>query len=110
MRTAGAASLGALAIVATGLAICSYTVSTYEQAFEATRDGEVLAVVIDRFGEPSVREVPSQAFTRYADRGCNAPCSLRVWWEHPMLKGIEAWSVEFNSENHVVHKGHWVSP
>ena len=105
-----AVSLGVLAIVVAGLAVSSHTVSQYEQAFEATRDGEALAVVIGRFGEPSVREVPSQAFTRYADRGCKAPCSLRVWWEHPILKGIEAWSVEFNSENHVVHKAHWVSP
>jgi hypothetical protein len=110
MRIAAAVSLGALAIVVTGLAVCAYRVSQYEQAFEATRDREALAVVISRFGEPSIREVPLQAFTRYADRGCNAPCSLRAWWEHPILKGIEAWSVEFNSENQVVQKAHWVSP
>lgn len=96
--------------VAVGVAACSRTVSRYEHAYEGTLDGEALSVVVARFGAPSVEESEDREFVRYASVGCTTPCAVRVWWEHPVLVGIEAWSVEFNSDNRVIQKAHWVSP
>jgi hypothetical protein len=93
-----------------GVATWLWIASRYAQAFEATKIGEPFAMVISRFGAPSVREVPAHPFLIYAVAGCQAPCSVRLWWEHPVLKGIEAWSVDFDNKNQVIHKSHWVSP
>jgi hypothetical protein len=62
-----------------------------------------------RMGGPDVRET-SQLFVRYASVPCVAPCAQRLWWEHPILKGFEAWSVDINIEGNVIHKAHFVSP
>ena len=88
---------------------CSYQVHRFERSFETTKDGDSLQTVIERFGNPDVRETNAELFARYASIRCAAPCEARLWWEHPVLKGMEAWSVEFSS-GHVIHKGHWVSP
>ena len=93
-----------------GIAGCTLAVARYDRAFEATRDGEPASVVVERFGSPSVRENAAQPFVIYASNRCVAPCVVRLWWEHPVLKGIEAWSVESGANNDVVHKAHWVSP
>ena len=93
-----------------GVATCTRIVSRYAQAFETTNNGEPVAMIISRFGAPSVREVPAHPFLTYAAAGCKAPCSVRLWWEHPVLKGIEAWSVDIDNKNQVIHKAHWVSP
>jgi len=103
------AAVTATAVVA-GVAYCSHVVSRYERAFDDTRGGESLAEVISRFGPPSVREVPAHPFLTYATSGCVSPCVVRMWWEHPVLNGIEAWSVEFNDRDQVVDSAHWVSP
>lgn len=103
--------VGIVAIAAVGgIASCSRVVSRYAHAFETTNSGEYSSTVIGRFGSPSVREVPTHPFMAYATAGCKAPCALRLWWEHPVLKGIEAWSVEFDDKNQVINKAHWVSP
>jgi len=107
------AKLIALSVFATlvvGVAACWHIVWRYEHAFEATTNGESYSLVVERFGKPSVVEFPGQEFLRYASKGCIELCSVRAWWEHPVLKGIEAWSVEFNEKNQVIHTAHWVSP
>lgn len=105
-------ALSLLALSVVGVAACSYIVSRYEQAFEATANGDPYSLVVERFGKPSVTEYSAQPFLRYAmpSQVCNTPCAFRVWWEHPVLKGIQAWSVEFNDKNQVIHTAHWLSP
>ena len=105
-------TLGILIAVAPVLAVggCAVLVARYERAFEATTDGQPFSVVTDRFGEPTVRELPTERYLRYSGTGCQSPCAVRLWWEHPVLRGIEAWSVEFDDGGRVVHKAHWVSP
>lgn len=101
-------ALAGLTIISIG--ICGYFVSKYERAFLATSDGEALAMVVDRFGKPTIEEDNSKPFLRYASKPCEPPCVKRLWWEHPIKMDIEAWSVEFNSEGKVIHKSHWISP
>jgi hypothetical protein len=93
-----------------GIATYAYTVSKYEKAFSAATDDETRGAVLERFGSPSMRESRGTPFMRYATASCVAPCYERLWWENPILKGIEAWSVEFNPDGKVIHKAHWVSP
>lgn len=100
----------AIAAPVLGVSTCTRTVSRYEQALAITINGEQYSQVIERFGKPSVMEHPSPPFLRYATRGCSAPCVIRVWWEHPVLNGIEAWSVEFDDKNKVIDSTHWASP
>ncbi len=97
--------LAALAAVAV-----TWQTNRYGRAFEESSVGEMQAVVVGRFGEPSVWEMQEQPFLRYANEGCKSPCVERLWWEHPLLRGIEAWSIEFGREGKVVRKAHWVSP
>ena len=92
------------------IAACTYTVSKYESAFAATSSGEKESQVTARFGAPSVRESQNEPFLLYATKACEPPCAERLWWEHPVLKGIEAWSVEFNAQGNVIAAAHWVSP
>lgn len=105
-------ALSLLAISVVGVATCSYIVSRYERAFEATANGDPYSLVVERFGKPSVIEYASQPFLRYAmpSQAGNTPCAFRVWWEHPVLMGIQAWSVEFDDKNQAIHTTHWLSP
>ena len=96
--------------VAFGVGAIAHQVDRYATAFADTRNGESQVVVVDRFGQPSAHELKGQPFLRFSNSGCEAPCSQRLWWEHPVLRGVEAWSDEFDSENRVIHKAHWVSP
>jgi hypothetical protein len=107
------AKLVALSLLATsvvGVAACSYIASRYKKAFETTASGDPYTLVVERFGKPSIVEYPAQPFLRYATQACSSPCTVRLWWEHPVLKDIEAWSVEFNDKNQVIHIAHWLSP
>ena len=72
-------AIGILITVAPFLAVggCAALVARYERAFEATTDGEQTSFVVDRFGEPTVRELPAEHYLRYAGRACQAPCALR---------------------------------
>jgi hypothetical protein len=98
------------AILVLGVGGCALIVSGYENAFEKTSDGDASSKVLAQFGEPSVREHPGAPFLRYATSECASPCAIRLWWEHPVLRGMEAWSVELDSSGRAVHKAHWVSP
>lgn len=93
-----------------GIGGCSYVAARYERAFDATAVGDSLAQVLSRFGDPGVTERRGAPFMRYAASACSGDCSLRLWWEHPILRGLEAWSVEVDAAGRVVHKAHWVSP
>ncbi|WP_205905377.1 hypothetical protein, partial [Collimonas pratensis] len=92
------------------IAACMHTVSKYQNAFAATAFGDTASVVVERFGSPSVHENNVNRFLRYAAQSCEAPCTERLWWEHPVLKGIEAWSVEFDTKGKAIDKAHWVLP
>ena len=109
-RTARSILLLAATGVCVSIAACVHTVSKYQGAFAATSDGDPMSRVVERFGSPSVQENNANPFLRYATKRCEAPCAERLWWEHPVLKGIEAWSVEFNADQVAIHKAHWVSP
>lgn len=87
-----------------------YTIDRYEQAFNAVRHGDSIERVIERFGTADIRELPQFPFLRYATKACSSPCVLRLWWEHPILKDLEAWSVEFDTAGSLIGKSHWASP
>jgi len=106
IAVAGILCAGTLA----GIGGCSYVVAGYERAFDATTDGDSLAQVMSRFGEPGVTERRGVLFERYAARPCSGECSVRLWWEHPILRGLEAWSIELDGTGRVIHKAHWVLP
>jgi hypothetical protein len=99
-----------LGIVAALLGSCSAVVSKYERAYEATSDGDPIELAIARFGEPTVREWSNTPFMRYANHPCEGTCVERLWWEHPVLRGFEAWSVELDASGRVVEKAKWFSP
>jgi hypothetical protein len=65
---------------------------------------------MERFGAPGIVEKSGILFPRYASTPCISPCAKRLWWEHPVLVGVEAWSVEVDNEYRVTDKAHWVSP
>lgn len=88
---------------------CVHKVSQIERGFASVVPGNTAEQVMKRMGNPDVREA-SQLFVRYTDVACVAPCAQRLWWEHPILKGVEAWSVEINIEGKVIHKARFVSP
>lgn len=88
---------------------CGYRVSRIEDAFASVMPGNTVSQVVERLGSADVRET-SHPFVRYASVPCAAPCAQRLWWEHPILKGVEAWSVEINGKGTVIHKAHFVSP
>ncbi len=85
-------------------------VNKYTRDFERTNLGFTEAEVIDLMGKPDHRELHGESYPRYANTPCSRNCNLRLWWEAPILPGIEAWSVEFNSASLATDKAHWVSP
>src|SRR4051812_36104543 len=109
MNRTPAMSITAALIICSVAAACSHRVSRIEEGFAAVTPGETVTQVTDRLGSPDMRET-TQLFTRYANVPCVEPCKLRLWWEHPILKGFEAWSVETNSTGTAIHKAHFVSP
>ena len=72
--------------------------------------GDSEASVLARLGQPRMREQSGQPYLLYATKACTAPCVTRLWWELPLFRGIEAWSVELDNSNKVVSTAHWVSP
>ena|ERR1700733_694913 len=93
----------------TGLLVCSRIVTRYEKAFALTVNGDERSAVLLQFGPPSVREPQGKPFLRYATEGCSSPCFERLWWEHPLLKWIEAWSVTLDEKQRVIDKTHWAA-
>jgi hypothetical protein len=80
--------------------------SAFDQVSIGNADMDALAIL----GDPSVREVPSKPFLRYATQPCQSPCVERLWFENRLLLDIEAWSIELDGSHRVIRKTHWVSP
>lgn len=89
---------------------CTYRVARIESEFESVSNGMLESDVIQKLGVPDVINTLDVPFSRYASEPCRAPCMKRLWWEHPILKGFEAWSVELSSAGIVLKKSHWASP
>jgi hypothetical protein len=89
-----------------------YTRHRYLTAFEATKPGETLEVVLKRFGQPSHIE-PHYSVSGY-DSGeksvCGQSCWLRLWYELPFDLGVSPVTVDFNSQQVVIDKYQWSSP
>lgn len=106
-RRVGAAAT-AISVLVIGK--CAVTVSRYERAFDAINIGDSQTAVLERFGTPGIVEVSGVLFPRYASTPCRVPCARRLWWEHPIFVGMEAWSVEVDNDRRVMQKAHWASP
>lgn len=92
------------------IASCSVQASVRTRALARIATGDGAPTVIALLGQPTRRELAGQPYLVYADRGCMDPCVVRLWWEWPLFRGIEAWSVELDSRQRVVSTVHWVSP
>jgi hypothetical protein len=94
------------------VAILYHSVLTnkYARDFARTPLGMSEAAVINLMGKPTHQERKNQTYTRYASNPCTDTCEIRLWWEAPLLPGLEAWSVEFDASGKSIHKSHWVSP
>jgi hypothetical protein len=86
-------------------ATCVHVRTKRQKAFSTISVGDSVDSVIERFGNPSVRETTEKLFTRYA-----TPCAERLWFENRLALDIEAWSVSIGTDGRVVEKYHWVSP
>ena len=102
--------LVSLALAVILVASCSVQANRRTRALDHIAAGDTSASVIARLGQPTRRELPGRPYLVYAVRGCAAPCAMRLWWEWPLFRGIEAWSVELDSSQRVVHTTHWLSP
>lgn len=97
----------ALSIVSS-IGACNYISGARNAAYKAVQIGDAEAAVIERFGQPSVRETPELLFSRYASAPCK--CTERLWFENRLSLDTEAWSVELDSRRQVQGKTRWVSP
>jgi hypothetical protein len=91
-------------------ATCVYVRTKRQEAFSTISVGDSVDSVIERFGNPSVRETTEKLFARYASTKCQAPCAERLWFENRLALDIEAWSVSIGTDGRVVEKYHWISP
>ena len=89
---------------------CSIQSRNRSHALERISVGDTEQKVVAAMGQPRLREPSGRPYLRYADRACASPCVMRLWWELPLLPGIEAWSVELDSSRRVVQTAHWVLP
>jgi hypothetical protein len=101
---------GFLAASVVFVASCSWQASSRTRSIDQIAIGDSEASVLERLGQPRVRESAGRPYQLYASQGCISPCATRLWWEWPLFRGIEAWSVELDSSNKVVSTAHWVSP
>ena len=103
-------ALSTLAIAVVGVGSCALQAHRYNSALSQIAVGDPEAAVIGRLGQPSFRETARVPYLRYTGAPCTSPCATRLWWEWPLLPGIEAWSVELGQDHQVVKTYHWVSP
>lgn len=93
-----------------GICLCSYRVTQIEKQFELVDVGAKEDDAFRKLGAPEVVETNTSPFFRYASEQCRSPCMRRLWWEHPIFKGWEAWSVDIGATGAILRKSHWVSP
>ncbi len=88
------------------------TYHSYVQAFENTKNGEALNVVLRRFGAPShidgLHDVPGKE--GHLVSGCGESCTLRLWYELRFMLGTHALTVDFDSRHKVINKYEMYSP
>ena len=99
--------LGAVAIF---VASCSLQARSRTHSLAKIAVGDTKQSVLDRLGQPARIETPSHPYLTYATQGCVAPCATRLWWEWPLFRGVEAWSVALDPAGRVIHTAHWISP
>lgn len=92
------------------VAACSYVSASKSNAYESVNIGDSEEDVVRILGNPSVRETSDAPFTRYSSKPCQGECRQRLWFENRLSLNIEAWSIELDSSNRVIHKAHWHSP
>lgn len=109
-KTLRVLALSTLTVAVVAVGSCATQVHRYNAALGQVALGDTEAAVISRLGSPSFRELAGTPYLRYTGTPCTAPCTVRLWWEWPVLPGIEAWSVELGQDNNVVKTYHWVSP
>lgn len=89
---------------------CSIKVHSYNSSFSKISIGDTEDSAVARLGVPSHRERALDPYLRYTSTPCMAPCVSRLWWEWPIMPGIEAWSVEVDENHTVLRTYRWVSP
>jgi hypothetical protein len=52
---------------------------------------------------------PARGWTTSGTR-CTLPCVRRLWWVHPLLPDLEAWTVDLNDQGKVIASYRWSSP
>ena len=107
MKTMGFLLLGVTILY---LVSCSGISAIKSRAFDSVRPGDSRKAVVDVLGAPDVRELPEKLFARYASKPCGGACKERLWFENKLSLGIEAWSVDLDKNDRVIHKAHWHSP
>ena len=103
-------SLAVSVVILCGISACTYRITQIQREFKLVNDGTAENDAIKKLGAPDVVETFASPFFRYASEPCRPPCVRRLWWEHPILKGWEAWSVEVSANGTILDKSHWVSP
>lgn len=113
MRTVGTSIVGGVLLIFVAYVIWGIrTREHYLSAFEETKNGDTLAQVLERFGQPSHIE-PHLNVPGYDAGGrsaCGESCSLRLWYELPFSLGTSPVSVDFNSAQVAIDKYQWSSP
>jgi len=109
-KTLRVLALSTLTVAVVAVGSCAMQVHRYNAALNQVAVGDAETIVIGRLGNPTFRELAGAPYLRYTGTPCAAPCAVRLWWEWPILPGIEAWSVELGQDNKVVKTYHWVSP
>lgn len=103
--------MSGLVLILTGAAVMTLHIGRgVQSSFDTIEVGQTENSVVRILGKPSVTEYPAKPFTRYADRGCEAPCFKRFWYENRLMLDTEAWSISIDRDGLVVGKYHWVSP
>ena len=103
-------SLVLLASAVIFVSSCSVQANRRTEQLAKVVVGDSEASILARLGQPRVREHSGQPYLLYATSACSSPCVTRLWWDLPLFRGVEAWSVELDNSNNVVSTAHWVSP
>ena len=108
-RTVVVLGIGLLVGIVVLVSSCSVQANRRTRELGHISVGDSEASVLTRLGQPRVREYPGQPYLVYATNGCAAPCATRLWWEWPLFRGMEAWSVDLDASRKVIRATHWVS-
>jgi len=102
--------IAALALAVIVIGSCTLKVHSYDSAFSKVNIGDTEDSVVARLGVPNYRERAFDPYLRYTGTPCVAPCVSRLWWEWPIMPGIEAWSIEVDKNHTVLSTYRWESP